>query len=233
MIWTTFNNSNSCFDHWEENLDNLGFGMQAPGDVVMKVHLPDNKKAWISNLDVSTITLNGNKSQRGGRPSVACIDWGLTGFGEVTSKTSQSTLWYQAAMHLVMWFPLTYNSQQMLKMAIANASSLRLWNVSKRATENLASILNKCFLVWLGSMKKVGCIERISRSIFSIGLFLFILMHLMFKERKCWLKLIVDWARTSMRVFAFIYTQESQILFLFLKRLIMDMESSNLGPGKI
>ncbi len=27
MQWTTFNNLNSWFDHWEENLVSLGFGM--------------------------------------------------------------------------------------------------------------------------------------------------------------------------------------------------------------
>ncbi len=58
MRWTTFNNLNCWFDDWEENLVKLGFGMRVPGDNgVLKVHVPDNQKARILNLDETAITL--------------------------------------------------------------------------------------------------------------------------------------------------------------------------------
>ncbi len=65
MRWTTFSNSNIWFDHWEENLVNLGFGFRVSVNNVTKVHVPDDQKACILNLDETSITLDGNKCQRG------------------------------------------------------------------------------------------------------------------------------------------------------------------------
>ncbi len=47
MHWTTFTNLNSWFNHWEENLVTLGFGMHLPGNSTLKVHVPNNQKERI------------------------------------------------------------------------------------------------------------------------------------------------------------------------------------------
>ncbi len=92
MRWTMFDNCNTWFDHWEENLVDLGFGTWASGNSDVKVDVPDNQKACILNLDETTITLDGSKSWRGGRPNISFIDWGLPVIGLVPSKTSQSII---------------------------------------------------------------------------------------------------------------------------------------------
>ncbi len=58
---------------------------------VTKVYVPDDQKAGILNLDETSITLDGKKSQRGGRPNISFIDVGLPVIGLAASKTSQST----------------------------------------------------------------------------------------------------------------------------------------------
>ncbi len=76
MQWTNFDNFNSWFDHWEENLVKLGFGMQVPGDNgVLKRHMQNDQKSQILNLDETAITLDGSKSwslKRGQAKHVFC-----------------------------------------------------------------------------------------------------------------------------------------------------------------
>ena len=92
LRWTTYNNLNQWFMNWEQDLLGLGFAtMQVDVEGNEYIHVSDEQKARILNLDESALHLDGNHCQRGGRPEVKFYDAGLPSGGVAVSKTSQST----------------------------------------------------------------------------------------------------------------------------------------------
>ncbi len=47
MRLTIYIHLNTWSDHWKENLVNLGFGLQVPGNCVVKVNVPEDQKEWV------------------------------------------------------------------------------------------------------------------------------------------------------------------------------------------
>ena len=86
--WTTYNNLNVWFDSWEENLVTLGFGVRS---IDGTVEISPEQMSRIINLDETCIALDGNKSNRGGRPSAVFYDPNLPRLGKAATKSSLSS----------------------------------------------------------------------------------------------------------------------------------------------
>ena len=92
LRWTTWSNLNQWFNNWEQDLVALGFAtVQEDGDGNESIHVSDDQKARILNLDESALHLDGNHCQQGRWPEVTFYDAGLPAGGVAVSKTSQCT----------------------------------------------------------------------------------------------------------------------------------------------
>ena len=92
LRWTTWSNLNQWFINWEQDLVALAFAtVQVDVDGNESIHVSDDQKVRILNLDESALHLDGNHCQRGGRPEVTFYDAGLPAGGVAVSKTSQCT----------------------------------------------------------------------------------------------------------------------------------------------
>ncbi len=86
--WTTFANINQWHDNWEAFLVEFGFGTRNEDGTV---HVRDEQKSCILNLDESALSMDGSTQKKGGRPTVTFYDGSLPVHGLQTSKISQST----------------------------------------------------------------------------------------------------------------------------------------------
>ena len=103
--WTTFNNIDQWFTNWEIDLVDLGFSSIETIDSEDSLVFPDKQKARMGHLDVSALTLDGKKGNRGGRTTVTFHYSGRPKGGISVSKYSQFTTFITGSTALGESFP--------------------------------------------------------------------------------------------------------------------------------
>ena len=88
ILWRTYNNLKSWFEHWGEDLFELGF---AEKDASGNTFVPEKQLHRIGNFDETCLSLDGSNGSRGGRPEVTFFSPSLPIFGRGTSKTALTT----------------------------------------------------------------------------------------------------------------------------------------------
>ncbi len=86
--WTTVSNINQWHHDWKAFLVSFGFGRRNEDGTV---HVPDEQKSFILNLDESALLMDGSTQKKGRHPTVTFYEGLLPVYGLQTSKTSQST----------------------------------------------------------------------------------------------------------------------------------------------
>ena len=83
-MWTSFNNLQSWFQNWGEDLVELGFAHKdGEGNVI----IPDEQLRRILSIDETCLSLDGSNNVRGGRPVAVFFDPCLPQASEGTSKS--------------------------------------------------------------------------------------------------------------------------------------------------
>ncbi len=169
--------------------------MQVPGDSILKVHVHNDQKARILNLDKTAITLDGSKSYRGGRPSMAFVDGGLPEIGLSASKMSQSTTMITKSNALGEVIPPHFQFSTIAKSDNGECIWLKTLKYLKGFWAKFGMDLvmtRRNFSFTLRLNEKGGTDrEEFEKYIFH-GIVPLFQMHSMFKGNKCWLKLTPD-----------------------------------------